>query len=408
MYQERRKKVFTQMQENSLAVIYSDQPVSKNFFYLTGINRENMALLLVKGLDLQQTILFIEKADPTVEKWMGKRMSVTQAKKTSQIDDVRFIDSIDSVILNYLDRQGFDKMYFCLNEFHLRENKNVNTQQAKRYQANFPTLTILNSYPIIGALRMQKDQDEVAKIKQAIQITKNGLEDVLKTLKPGLYEYQVQATFEYSIKYQGSIRPSFPTIAGAGYNGTMLHYGTNRDLIHDGDLILLDLGATYEGYCADITRTYPANGHFSSRQKQIYDIVLKANQTVKEQARPGLTTVDLNNICKKVLAKGLMEIGLIKEPEELIKYYMHGVSHQLGLDCHDSAIASHAQLVPGSIISNEPGLYIEEEAIGIRIEDDLLITEEGCEVLSADVIRTTEEIEAFMKQNNPFVKKKLV
>lgn len=246
---------------------------------------------------------------------------------------------------------------------------------------------------------MQKDSDEVTKVEKAIEMTKNGLNEVLKVLKPGLYEYQVQATYEYSIKYQGSIKPSFPTIAGAGYNGTMLHYGTNRDMIHDGDLILLDLGAMYEGYCSDITRTYPANGKFTPRQKQIYDIVLKANQRVRDEARPGLTPFDLNEICKEVLANGLIEIGLIEKPEELAKYYMHGVSHHLGLDVHDVTIASNAKLRPGAIISNEPGLYIEEEAIGIRIEDDLLITEDGCRVLSQDIMRTTEEIEAYMQEH---------
>ena len=220
----------------------------------------------------------------------------------------------------------------------------------------------------------------------------------MKHLRPNLYEYQVQAVYEYAIKYQGSIKPSFPTIAGAGYNGTMLHYGTNRDLCHDGDLILLDLGAMYEGYCSDITRTYPVNGHFTERQKQIYDIVLQANEAVRKAARPGLTTIDLNNVCKEVLASGLMEIGLIHSADELGKYYMHGVSHHLGLDVHDVTIASNALLKPGAVISNEPGLYIEEEAIRIRGADNLLITEDGCEVLSEDIMRTTEEIEAFMQK----------
>lgn len=404
MYSQRRNRVFSALSDGAVALLYSDSPVSRNFFYLTGISRENMALVLVKNHGVDQSILFIEKPDPFVEKWNGKRMTVQEARAISGIQDVRFIEGLDAAITMMLDRQGISQMYFCLDEFHLRDNKNINTQQALRYRDHFPALKIENLYPIIGALRMQKDEDEVTKVKKAIEMTKNGLEEVLKTLKPDLYEYQVQATYEYSIKYQGSIRPSFPTIAGAGYNGTMLHYGTNRDLAHDGDLILLDLGAMYEGYCSDITRTYPVNGHFSPRQKEIYDIVLKANQTVKEKARPGLTTIDLNNICKEVLAEGLIKIGLIQSAAELPKYYMHGVSHHLGLDVHDVTIASNATLKPGAIISNEPGLYIEEESIGIRIEDDLLITEDGCEVLSADVIRTTEEIEQFMKENNPFVK----
>ncbi len=399
MYNKRRQQVIDAMDNESLAVIYADSPVSRDFFYLTGIDRENMALLLVKRNEGVEVQLFIEKPDPTVEKWMGKRMSIKEAKAKSQIDNIKFMESLDNEILLNINRRCIEKMYFLQNEFNLSQNKGLNIRKAQEYRTHFPTIEIKNLYSIIGTLRMQKDSDEVTKVEKAIEMTKNGLNEVLKVLKPGLYEYQVQATYEYSIKYQGSIKPSFPTIAGAGYNGTMLHYGTNRDMIHDGDLILLDLGAMYEGYCSDITRTYPANGKFTPRQKQIYDIVLKANQRVKDEARPGLTPFDLNEICKEVLANGLIEIGLIEKPEELTKYYMHGVSHHLGLDVHDVTIASNAKLRPGAIISNEPGLYIEEEAIGIRIEDDLLITEDGCRVLSQDIMRTTEEIEAYMQEH---------
>ena len=399
MYNKRRQQVIDAMDNESLAVIYADSPVSRDFFYLTGIDRENMALLLVKRNEGVEVQLFIEKPDPTVEKWMGKRMSVKEAKAKSQIDNIKFMESLDNEILLNINRKKKKKMYFLQNEFNLSQNKGLNIRKAQEYRTHFPTIEIKNLYSIIGTLRMQKDSDEVTKVEKAIEMTKNGLNEVLKVLKPGLYEYQVQATYEYSIKYQGSIKPSFPTIAGAGYNGTMLHYGTNRDMIHDGDLILLDLGAMYEGYCSDITRTYPANGKFTPRQKQIYDIVLKANQRVRDEARPGLTPFDLNEICKEVLANGLIEIGLIEKPEELAKYYMHGVSHHLGLDVHDVTIASNAKLRPGAIISNEPGLYIEEEAIGIRIEDDLLITEDGCRVLSQDIMRTTEEIEAYMQEH---------
>lgn len=399
MYNKRRQQVIDAMDNESLAVIYADSPVSRDFFYLTGIDRENMALLLVKRNEGVEVQLFIEKPDPTVEKWMGKRMGVKEAKAKSQIDNIKFMESLDNEILLNINRRCIEKMYFLQNEFNLSQNKGLNIRKAQEYRTHFPTIEIKNLYSIIGTLRMQKDSDEVTKVEKAIEMTKNGLNEVLKVLKPGLYEYQVQATYEYSIKYQGSIKPSFPTIAGAGYNGTMLHYGTNRDMIHDGDLILLDLGAMYEGYCSDITRTYPANGKFTPRQKQIYDIVLKANQRVRDEARPGLTPFDLNEICKEVLANGLIEIGLIEKPEELTKYYMHGVSHHLGLDVHDVTIASNAKLRPGAIISNEPGLYIEEEAIGIRIEDDLLITEDGCRVLSQDIMRTTEEIEAYMQEH---------
>ena len=211
-------------------------------------------------------------------------------------------------------------------------------------------------------------------------------------------EYQVQAEFEYKVKSLGADGMAFPTIAGSGINGTMLHYETNHDVCKENTLILLDLGARVKGYNADITRTYPVSGKFTERQKAFYNIVLKANQAVAAEARPGVTLKDLNDLCKKVLAEGLIELGLIEKEEEVGKYYMHGVSHHLGIDVHDVTVPEKAKLEPGMIITNEPGLYIDEEEIGIRVEDDLLITEDGCVVLSQDIVRTVEDIEAKMKE----------
>ena len=241
-----------------------------------------------------------------------------------------------------------------------------------------------------------KDEDEIKTLERAIAITDQGLRRVLATLEPGRMEYQQQAEFEYEIRMRGAERVSFPTIAGSGINGCMLHYGTNHCKLEDGKLLLLDLGARVEGYCADITRTYPISGKYSPRQKEIYDIVLRANRAVAEAARPGVTLRELNDLCKKVLAEGMIAIGKIQSAEEIGRYYMHGVSHHLGLDTHDCAVREDLGLRAGMVISDEPGLYIDEEEIGIRIEDDLLITDTGCRVLSEAIPRTTEEIEALM------------
>ena len=232
-------------------------------------------------------------------------------------------------------------------------------------------------------------------MEQAIGITGKALEKVMNELKPGMKEYQAQAQFEYMVHHLGAEGPSFTTIAGSGKNGCMLHYETNRDTCQDGSLLLLDLGVRLDGYCSDITRTYPVNGKFTDRQRSVYEIVLKANQEVAAQAKPGMTTRELNEICKKVLAAGCMELGLIEKDEDIGKYYMHGVSHHLGIDVHDVTVEG-SKLESGSVITDEPGLYIDEWEIGIRIEDDLLITEDGCRVLSAGIIKEPEEIEAFM------------
>ena len=253
-----------------------------------------------------------------------------------------------------------------------------------------------NLFPLVVALRMWKDADEIQATRAAIGLTKNALEYVMENLTPGMYEYQAQADFEYHIMRNGADGPGFPTIAGSGINGTMLHYDTNREICADGSLLLLDLGARLNGYNADITRTYPVNGKYTERQRAVYEIVLAANKRVAAEAKPGMTLAQLNDICKSVLAKGLMDLGLIEEEAQVSKYYMHGVSHHLGIDVHDVSIAANKELAPGAIITDEPGLYIDEWEIGIRIEDDLLITEDGAEVLSQDILRDPDDIEAFM------------
>ena len=269
--------------------------------------------------------------------------------------------------------------------------------EAKEFAEKYPGHAVKNISQVIAELRMQKDGDEVALVREAIGITDKALQYVMKHLEPGMAEYQAQADFEYMIRYNGAEGTAFPTIAGSGANGTMLHYDTNLDICEDGSLLLMDLGAKYRGYCADITRTYPVNGTYTERQRQVYDIVLAANREVAKTAKPGMTLKELNEIAKKVLAAGCMKLGLIEKEDEIDTYYMHGVSHHLGIDVHDVTAACNDTLQPGAIITDEPGLYIDEWEIGIRIEDDLLITENGCECLSEAIIRDPDEIEAFMK-----------
>ena len=369
-----------------------------HFFYLTGLRRENMALVMDKAGKEPKTALFIEEAIPSMERWTGKRVTKDEAKEISGVSDVRYIDCVESYIGRMVDREWVEAAYYDCYRNAMNDVDSYNMTKAKKFAAAYPTVQLKNVHPILSGMRMCKDENEVNVIREAIALTDKGLRRILSTLKPGQMEYQAQAEFEYAIRHGGAEGTAFPTIAGSGINGCMLHYGTNHCEMQDGKLLLLDLGAKVRGYCADITRTYPVNGKYTERQKQIYDIVLKANQEVAKAARPGVTCAELNDLCKKVLAEGLIAIGKIESEDQIGTYYMHGVSHHLGIDTHDATNAQMAELAPGMIITNEPGLYIDEEEIGIRIEDDLLITEDGCEVLSKDVMRTTEEIEAFMAE----------
>lgn len=409
-YNKRRQTVFDRMADHSIAVLYSgiEHHVSadeydlftahanRNFFYLTGLRRDKMALVLDKAAAEPKTTLFIEEADPSMERWYGRKVTVDEAKELSGIDNVRFIDELDGVLDMIMTREDVYTAYFDTYRHQKEDLPDYNVVKANEFKAAYPGVSIRNLFPFVAEQRMQKDEDEIALTKEAIKLTDTALKNVLANLKPGMFEYEAQADFEYSIRRNGAEWTAFPTIAGSGMNGTMLHYDTNQDMMEDGSLLLMDLGARVRGYNSDITRTYPVNGKYTERQRQVYDIVLEANRTVLKEAKPGMTTVDLNNICKKVLAAGCIRLGLIEKEEEISRYYMHGVSHHLGIDVHDVTVDSNKKLRPGAIISDEPGLYIDEWEIGIRIEDDLLITEDGAVCLSEEIMRDADEIEAYM------------
>lgn len=409
-YNKRRQAVFDRMADNSIAVLYSgiEHHVSadeydlftahanRNFFYLTGLRRDKMALVLDKAAAEPKTTLFIEEADPAMERWYGRKVTVDEAKELSGIDNVRFIDELDGALDMIMTREDVYTAYFDTYRHQKEDLPDYNVVKANEFKIAYPGVSIRNLFPFVAEQRMQKDEDEIALTKEAIKLTDTALKNVLANLKPGMFEYEAQADFEYSIRRNGAEWTAFPTIAGSGMNGTMLHYETNQDMMEDGSLLLMDLGARVRGYNSDITRTYPVNGKYTERQRQVYDIVLEANRTVLKEAKPGMTTVDLNNICKKVLAAGCIRLGLIEKEEEISRYYMHGVSHHLGIDVHDVTVDFNKKLRPGAIISDEPGLYIDEWEIGIRIEDDLLITEDGAVCLSEEIMRDADEIEAYM------------
>ena len=406
-FAQHRERLYRTIGENTLVIAcagipihtnedeYYDFTVNSQYFYLTGLERENTAFLAFKTAKETREILFIEEPDPQSERWTGKMPTKEEVQEISGISDVRYTDSLEGAIGGLLGYYRVEQAYFDLYRCGMKDLPDYNAVMAERFSRAYPHVVLKDLRTACVPLREQKDAQEVERIRKALEITRQGLESVMRNLKPGMMEYQVQADFEYTCRRLGAKRQAFPTIAGSGINGCMMHYETNHCEVQDGSLILLDLGVRYQNYCSDITRTYPANGKFSPRQREIYELVLKANEAVAAAAKPGITTRDLNNIARQVLGEGLAALGMIGDASEVDKYYMHSVSHPIGIDVHDICLAGDV-LQPGWVISNEPGLYIDEEAIGIRIEDDLLITEDGCEVLSKDIIKDPDEIEAFM------------
>ena len=407
-FKNRRNKVLEQLHIDEMAIFFAGEPVrnsadsefefnsNRNYYYLTGINEPSGVLVLMKqGSQISET-LFIRDIDYDKEKWIGRFISVEKAREVSEIQNISFVSGFESFFEMALSRRGINRLMLDMDRQHFSTRALEAEVFAKRVNEHYPMLPIRSSHAMVSQLRSIKDEKEIEAIREAAEITNAAIGRALKQMKPGMYEYQVMAHFLFELNMNNATE-MFDTIMASGENGPILHYVENNSLMKDGDLILFDLGAKKNHYGADISRTFPVNGKFTEFQKQIYDIVLTAQEEVTKAAKPGVTLIELNDVCKHSLTNGLMSIGFISNSDELSKYYYHSVSHFLGLDTHDVGQTMTYQLVEGNVITNEPGLYIAEKNLGIRIETDLLITKDGCEDLAPQILKTTEEIEAFMK-----------
>jgi Xaa-Pro aminopeptidase len=401
----RREEISNSLEESSMLILYSGKsPVksadetysfspNRNFYYFTDLDIENAYLIICKTESKTVEKLFIERNDPKLARWVGEKPSKEHCSKLSKIqeEDISFLDELNGYIGDTLSRSNIKNVYLYLKSPHW-ENMTKEKLIAQKIQRLFPYVSINDVSTKIAELRTIKDEEEINNIKKAIEITKEGIMNIIRNSKPGMYEYELEAYFDFSLRRNGVKDFAFKPIVASGPNSTILHYSANNRKTQEGDLVLLDLGAQYYYYSGDISRTFPISRKFSPRQAEIYQIVLNTQKEVESQTKPGLTLFELNEIAKKSLAESCKKIGLIKTDEELSKYYFHSVSHFLGLDTHDVG-DRNIPLKPGMVITNEPGLYIEEEGIGVRIEDDLLITENGCENLAREIPKEIEEIE---------------
>lgn len=414
MHKQRQLKVLNECREQSVTIIYSgtapkksnDQTypflVNRNFYYLTGIDQENVYLVMFKGLGKTLRILFIEPFDELKALWVGSGLSFDEAKEISEVDQVMSISDFHHVLSRFLgDTRGaqFGHLKHVHLDFQRLSLDSLSSEEEKlalKLQKNYPYLTFENIRHTLSRHRSVKDNYEVEKIKEALKITKEGIESLMKHSKPGMMEYELEAYYHFVLNSKG-VTESFKTIAGAGKNATILHYEKNNTLIQDNTLILFDLGVSKDHYASDISRTFPVNGKFTERQKAYYEIVLNCNKKVIEFLKPGVTNEEWNAYAKELLTEGLMKLGKIKDPSELSKYYYHSIGHFLGLDVHDVGDYNEP-FKEGQILTVEPGLYIADEEIGIRIEDNILLTKDGNINLSKDIIKEVKDIEAFMKK----------
>lgn len=407
-YKNNRQKLIAGLPDASITLLFAGTPVhrsadanyhftpNRNFYYMTGISKPHIILMITKMGNKVEETLFIQKADPVMEKWEGKTLDAEGAKALSGVENIAYLDDFVKRI-GMMNLVG-DYKAVCLDMERRSPTAPLTPAQsfAKEVQEKYPHLKIENVYHNIASMRRFKTEEEVAEIRKAIEITNKGILNMMNNARPGITENELEAHFDFTLKVEGVKEHAFPSIVAGGHNATILHYEDNDQVIDDGALVQIDLGAAYGHYSADISRAFPVNGRFTERQKEIYNIVLEAELEVIKAIKPGVPAASLNEIAKEVLGSGLKRIGLIQDDSELINYYYHGVSHYLGLDTHDVGAFRDVDLQPGMVLTVEPGLYIAEEAIGIRLEDDVLVTENGCEVLSKDIIKTVEEIEAFM------------
>jgi len=419
LFIENRKKFVSKLKEQSLAIFYSNDllPVNadahytfsqnSNFFWLTGIDQEECILWLFPDCPREELreILFIRKTNEHIQIWEGWKYSKEEAFEASGIKNVRYFEEFETILLQAI---GFcENIYLDFNE-HPRNTlfyASPSHQLAYRLQKQFPAHKIQRAFPILAYLRSIKSDEEIKLLQEAINITHKAFLRVLKFIKPGVYEYEIEAEIFHEFIKNRATGPAYGSIIASGKNACVLHYVLNNAICKDHELVLMDFGAEYANYSADLTRTVPVNGRFSSRQKQVYQAVLEVMKEAKKLLIPGKDNIySYHHKVGEIMTEKLLEIGLLKSEDvknqnpdwpAYKKYFMHGTSHYLGLDTHDVGFMN-LTFEKGMVFTCEPGIYIFEEGLGIRLENNILITENGNIDLMENIPLEIEPIEEIM------------
>ena len=427
MHKQNRKAFIRKMGPGGVAIFASASPAKwnhdteynyrpdPNFYYLTGFEEPESICVIAPDHPKHQYILFVRPKDRQAEIWNGKRVGVKNARRHYGADKAYSIEKFSEKIGKYL--QGAERLYYTLGS-----NQDVDTEILARFTQSVRSRirsgkgfdTLVDPSPILSELRLIKNETEQQRLRLATEITGAGHVAAMKAVRPGLYEYELEALVDSTFRMNGANGPAFPTIVASGGNATTLHYTTNDCRIEDNTLVLIDAGAEYERYSGDVTRTFPANGTFTDAQREIYQLVLEAHYAIIDCIRPGVSIDEPHQKSIELLTEGMLSLGLLKgkakqliEKEKYRKFYMYRVGHMLGLDVHDvncvhESSGDFKTFQPGMVMTIEPGLYVAEDrgnvppaylGIGVRIEDDILVTETGCEVLTSGVPKEIDEVE---------------
>ena len=384
-----------------------------SFWYLTGFDEPDAVAVLRPGSHTPYT-LFVRPYDPTFEIWVGRRAGVRGAVGSLAANAAYPLEQLDSQLPKLL--ADYETIYYALGSDERVDgiiNRQIQQRRRMMQRGARGIRRIEDPTPHVDSMRQVKTHEEVALLQQAIDITAEGFEAAMRTAAPGVYEYEVQAALERPFRRLGSPRNGYPSIVAGGANACVLHYVRNNEALGPDDLLLIDAGAEFGYYTADVTRTWPVSGRFTREQREIYDIVLESQKQAIAAVKPGVGFDDVHKVATRALIDGLIGLDIMEgETERILSdatyrdYYMHATSHWLGLDVHDCGPyrdeKGQIRLRPGMVLTVEPGLYFGQQAkqtpepyrgIGIRIEDDVLVTEDGCRVLSEGIPKEPEELE---------------
>lgn len=427
-FKRRRSQLMKMMGKNTIAILPSASQVTRNrsvdfpfrqdsdFLYMTGFNEPDAVMVLMPGRKHGEYVLFCREKDPEQETWHGRRAGQEGVIADFGADDSFPIDDIDDILPGLL--EGTDAIFNVMGRYSDFDKRLIDwvshIREQSRTGMHVPSEFVALDY-ILHDMRLFKSREELRLMRKAAAISVEAHKLAMQTCSPGKHEFQIQAEFDYVFRKYNA-EHAYPAIVGGGGNGCILHYTENSDALKDGDLLLIDAGSEVQGYASDITRTFPVNGKYSPAQKEIYEIVLEAQKAAIKKVKPGNHWNDPHNAAVRIITKGLAEIKLLKgSPQQLIKdqayrkFYMHRTGHWLGLDVHDVGdykVGDQWRLLePGMTLTVEPGIYIPAHSkgvhrkwwdIGIRIEDDVLVTKDGHEVLSEALPKKVEDVEALM------------
>ncbi len=408
-YVGNREWLYQHMDAGSLVAIFSGDELWKNgdeyypffadrnFVYLTGLKCKSAVLLAAKNPDGSVwERLYLLPPDAFAERWTGARVKPEEAETVSGVSDVRTVQAFERDFYALAAGGNYGKIYLDLYRFTPEQPDRPSHHLLKRIQKDFAYLAIGNAEDILRSLRLIKQPCEIEALRKAEEITREGILAMMRSSRPGKYEYQYKADFDYALSQHSPDGPGFPSIISCGKNNFCIHYYSYTGQAQDGDMILNDVGAQYDCMITDVSRAWPCNGKFSERQRILYECVLATSNYMFSIIRPGMRMEDVDATIRRYNAERLVEAGILKSTDEIGKVMWHGGAHHIGYDVHDM-VKRPEFLAPNMVFCVDVGVYNEEWGIGFRLEDNCLITEDGCENLSAAIPRTIEDIEAAMR-----------